>query len=37
VGGLCNRSLTGFATELPALLADLGSLRPTAREPVQQG
>jgi cytochrome c biogenesis protein len=37
VGGLCNRSLTGFATELPALLADLGSLRPAAREPVQQG
>ena len=35
VGGLCNRNLTGFATELPALLEAMGSGEATAG--IQQG
>jgi cytochrome c biogenesis protein len=35
VGGLCNRSLTGFATVLPQLLAGLGS-KPEDQAAVQQ-
>jgi cytochrome c biogenesis protein len=35
VGGLCNRNLTGFAAELPALLESIGSGEPRAG--AQQG